>query len=365
MTFTILNIFTTLFVNLFHTNVLAKRRFSMWITFGAIIGFTGILAIVLFVVGIRSETSVRAILVGSIYAIPLYYLYKVSFKKLIIIMIYCWSYTLETNAIAYGIVHILDLSNPLMYIFIIETSLILSTIYFLFRFSRGRFTTIIEKSNRTNQNILIILGFAIFVTLVGIRFYISPHIPIYFFLLVSIMIIGWASYTLMHAIVQSNLSLTDANKIAFKDSLTGINNRYSLFRDLNTLIRHKTPFILLFMDLDDLKSVNDTYDHSFGDQYLKHFAMITCDVVKHQGDMYRFAGDEFVCVISKSLDQFSIEDFADHIKEEMSHTFKYNGVSIGAAYYPKDGMNADAIINSADLAMYGDKRSKKIRRVQK
>jgi len=362
MIFTILSVIETLIVNLVHTDVIAKRKYSIWLTLIVIICYSALLAGFIYIAGMKTETSVRVILVGSTFIIPLYFIYKIGFKELVIVMTYCWSYTLQTNSIAYGIVQYFHMTNPTMYIFIIETILILSTIFFLIKFTRKRFLLILGKSNRNNQNILIVLGFAIFFAIVGIRFYVSPDKLIYFFLFFSVMVIGWSSYTLMYAIVQSNLSLTDANKIAFKDSLTGIKNRYSLFKELNTLIRGQKPFLLLFMDLDDLKSVNDTYDHSAGDQYLRLFANITTDYVKTIGEMYRFAGDEFVSIISKSPEEFSMADFEAHIKQQMSRTFTYNGVSIGSALYPKDGLNADEIISCADKAMYGDKRSKKIRR---
>src|SRR5690606_1123390 len=101
----------------------------------------------------------------------------------------------------------------------------------------------------------------------------------------------------------------EITSIAHVDSLTGIKNRYSLFRKLDQLIEKKQNFILLFIDLNDLKEINDSYNHSKGDLYLKQFAMSLQNSVKDKGEVYRFAGDEFICIIPGDTIMFSLEAF--------------------------------------------------------
>jgi diguanylate cyclase (GGDEF)-like protein len=152
----------------------------------------------------------------------------------------------------------------------------------------------------------------------------------------------------------------EITSIAYLDSLTGIKNRYSLFRDLEQFIDKKQNIILLFIDLNDLKEINDSYNHSKGDQYLKQFAMSLRKNVKDKGEVYRFAGDEFICIIPGDSILFSLEVFKEEIASDMIIDVKYHGFSLGIAYYPKDGKSPDELINFADQAMYEEKKTRKI-----
>ena len=147
--------------------------------------------------------------------------------------------------------------------------------------------------------------------------------------------------------------------IAYKDSLTGLNNRYSLYKQLNEYINNKQEFLVVFIDLDNLKMVNDTYDHSAGDTYLKQFAKALQNVVGKQGDVYRFAGDEFICLITNIADGFDNEDFKKSVSNEMVMEKPYYGISLGFAHYPSDGQDADDLIKYADREMYLEKRAKR------
>ena len=147
--------------------------------------------------------------------------------------------------------------------------------------------------------------------------------------------------------------------IAYKDSLTGLNNRYSLYKQLNEYIQNKQEFLVVFIDLDNLKMVNDTYDHSAGDTYLKQFAKALQNAVGKQGDVYRFAGDEFICLITNIADGFDSEDFKKSVSNEMVMEKPYYGISLGFAHYPSDGQDADDLIKYADREMYLEKRAKR------
>lgn len=147
--------------------------------------------------------------------------------------------------------------------------------------------------------------------------------------------------------------------IAYKDSLTGLNNRYSLYKQLNEYINNKQEFLVVFIDLDNLKMINDTYDHSTGDTYLKQFAKALQNAVGKQGDVYRFAGDEFICLITNISDGFDSEDFKKSVSNEMVMEKPYYGISLGFAHYPSDGQDADDLIKYADREMYLEKRAKR------
>jgi len=151
-------------------------------------------------------------------------------------------------------------------------------------------------------------------------------------------------------------------KIAYKDSLTGVKNRYSLFRQMDIFIQNKQPFLVVFIDLDNLKIINDDYDHAKGDIYLKQFAKAVQNSIKNQGEVYRFAGDEFICLLTRDYSQFNTDQFKKNIESDMIVDVPYYGISLGLAYYPMDGINADDLISLADQDMYTEKKTKKIRR---
>lgn len=158
------------------------------------------------------------------------------------------------------------------------------------------------------------------------------------------------------------LERAEITTIAFNDSLTGVKNRYSLFRRIDQLIETKQPFLVVFMDLDNLKDINDNYDHSRGDTYLKEFAQALKDVIKGKGEVFRFAGDEFIGLLTEDIDVFDQVYFKMEVAHRMPSDIPYYDMSLGLASFPKDGVSADELINLADQAMYAEKKHKKIRR---
>ncbi len=150
--------------------------------------------------------------------------------------------------------------------------------------------------------------------------------------------------------------------IAYKDSLTGINNRYSLYRKMDVLTQNNQPFLVVFIDIDDLKSINDAHDHTKGDCYLKEFALVIGHIIGDQGEVYRFAGDEFVCLITQNPSEFNINHFKEDVVNKFQMDVPFRGMSLGTAFYPNDGLNPDELISYADQAMYAEKKIKNMRR---
>jgi diguanylate cyclase (GGDEF)-like protein len=147
--------------------------------------------------------------------------------------------------------------------------------------------------------------------------------------------------------------------IAYKDPLTGVNNRYALYKRMDRLIVSQEPFLVVFMDLDNLKLINDAFDHSKGDSYLRQFALAAEHVMRHQGELFRFAGDEFVGIITKDVNSFDPEHLKIKIAEEIKLDVPYNNMSLGIARFPEDGDHPDLLINHADQVMYLEKKTKK------
>lgn len=153
----------------------------------------------------------------------------------------------------------------------------------------------------------------------------------------------------------------EIKNIAYKDSLTGINNRYSLFRQMDQLIENKQNFLVVFIDLDNLKKINDTYSHAKGDFYLAQFALAIKNTIQETGEVYRFAGDEFICLIKPDYTHFNGDQFRENVTKAMVFDLPFLGFSLGLAYCPEDGINSDDLINIADQEMYKEKRKKEFR----
>lgn len=102
MVYTIFNLVGTLLINLIHTDVIVKRQYSIIKTILVLALFTFILFGFLYIIGLREQTTIRSVLVGSLYIIPLYYLYKTNLKKIFIVMVYCWTYTIFANTFTHS-----------------------------------------------------------------------------------------------------------------------------------------------------------------------------------------------------------------------------------------------------------------------
>ncbi|RDE18941.1 EAL domain-containing protein [Motiliproteus coralliicola] len=166
-----------------------------------------------------------------------------------------------------------------------------------------------------------------------------------------------------HEIEQKNLEL---NFRANYDPLTQLPNR-TLFTDrlAQTILESKrmeTSFALLFIDLDHFKTTNDRYGHQAGDQLLQQTAVRISRCLRELDTASRISGDEFMVLLKTLKGQShaveTAQEIASRLTSEMSQPFRlgevtsYVTASIGVAIYPDDGDNAEALMLSADSAMY-------------
>lgn len=166
--------------------------------------------------------------------------------------------------------------------------------------------------------------------------------------------------------ITSRINETERLKhLAHFDQLTNVPNRYLLLDRVEHLItqskRNQHQFALLFIDVDNFKQINDSNGHLFGDQVLVEIALRLKKSIRDSDTVARFGGDEFVIL----LENIAHKQGADMITESLSHTlnsqFTIDSItidvrcSIGVAIYPAQGMTTDALIASADKAMYKNK----------
>lgn len=164
------------------------------------------------------------------------------------------------------------------------------------------------------------------------------------------------------ALAASQAAEARARQLAGRDPLTGLPNRLGFSettaRTLAEHIEGGISFCLLFIDLDDFKSVNDQHGHAAGDALLQVVGARLLHAVRAQDCVSRHGGDEFLCL----LPQIECEDHAVAVARKLIDTVSAPcrlgdvsvqvHASVGIALYPEDGTTLPALMHRADRAMY-------------
>jgi diguanylate cyclase (GGDEF)-like protein len=160
--------------------------------------------------------------------------------------------------------------------------------------------------------------------------------------------------------------------LAFFDQLTGLPNRTLLLDRLHQVVaisnRSGNYGALLFIDLDNFKTLNDTLGHDVGDLLLKQVAQRLATSVRELDTVARLGGDEFVIVLAELMAAdgdvaMRIGKISEKIRAALAHPYKlgeipyYSTASIGATAFLGDAVTNDSLMKQADLAMYKAKES--------
>lgn len=162
-------------------------------------------------------------------------------------------------------------------------------------------------------------------------------------------------------------NLDELARVSQRDPLTDTPNRTLMLDRVETAIstakRRGTHLAIFFLDIDNFKSINDSFGHSVGDAVVQLFARRLEEVVRDSDTVSRHGGDEFLVLISdltqipdvaliavKMLAALSRPTFIEGHELELS-------ASIGIAVYPEDGTDSLTLISRADAAMYASKRA--------
>jgi diguanylate cyclase (GGDEF)-like protein len=170
--------------------------------------------------------------------------------------------------------------------------------------------------------------------------------------------------------LQTQLHLhRDAFDRAQYDVLTGAYNRRSFERRLEEWMRlpgaADSGFAVLFVDLDRFKFVNDTFGHAVGDKLLLAITKVLMSNVREGDLVARQGGDEFVVALAGVSNGDAAAAIASKLVAQLGTPFHVDGkllsisASVGVALYPHDGSDVQAIVKSADAAMYAVKASGK------
>jgi diguanylate cyclase (GGDEF)-like protein/PAS domain S-box-containing protein len=154
--------------------------------------------------------------------------------------------------------------------------------------------------------------------------------------------------------------------LATMDSLTRIPNRHVFFDRLehaiNSAQRYDTRLAVLFVDLDDFKSINDSNGHQTGDVVLRLVAERIQKRIRAADTLARIGGDEFGILLERLEDSAHAGDVAAGLIEIVSRPYIiagrefHVGATVGISVYPEDGDDPATLLGKADEAMYGCKR---------
>jgi len=168
-------------------------------------------------------------------------------------------------------------------------------------------------------------------------------------------------------ITQLNMQIKALEEDSNLDGLTKVFNRRALDRYLEKVTKKghiKHELHLLILDIDDFKSINDTYGHIAGDKVLIFIAHLLKNMLRDGDKVFRYGGEEFVIILNRITTAKCAEIAQRILKTTSTNTLFYKGksinvtLSIGATRYV-DGDTADELIARADKALYNSKKQGK------
>lgn len=165
-----------------------------------------------------------------------------------------------------------------------------------------------------------------------------------------------------------NVNINKYREETITDHLTGLHNRkyldIKLDEEINRFSRHKQPFCILLLDLDDFKIINDSYGHVIGDQVLKHLAGIIKKHIRKTDFSFRYGGEEFLVLLLNTNIENAMK-VAEQIRSKVASTnFTLKEkefattITIGVAQYIA-GESLESLIERADKNLYKGKNNGK------
>jgi diguanylate cyclase (GGDEF)-like protein len=164
-------------------------------------------------------------------------------------------------------------------------------------------------------------------------------------------------------------SLEEIHKLANYDPLTGIPNRYlakeRFKRALKRSRRNGLKFCVMFIDLDDFKTINNSLGHHIGDEYLKHIAQCLKKTLRAEDSICRLGGDEFLIIAENIARRDAVAALAVKVIESVKiplyidECHVMTTTSVGITLVPDDGENFDDLCKRADMALFRAKENGK------
>ncbi|MBQ9604328.1 MAG: GGDEF domain-containing protein [Firmicutes bacterium] len=178
--------------------------------------------------------------------------------------------------------------------------------------------------------------------------------------------------TVSSIVNNSTLGVESTYVRTYKDPMTGVLNKASVVRYVKNRLSNLLPsesIVIGILDLDNFKTVNDTFGHLYGDKIIIQFANIISKAIGNRGIIGRFGGDEFMIMLEGIKDEMDLRSVLRAIRTSVEVEFKDIGdgisltTSIGAATFPKDAKTYDELFTKADYCLYLSKMRGKNRYV--
>ena len=272
--------------------------------------------------------------------------------------------------------------------------------------------TILERLAKRSKPFLITLGLLVVVLQSAINYLTGPDIAFYIFYLLPISLVAWlvgrraavfvslagaagyffteqttghfdarpfipyfnvlaqlgAFLFVTYFVSALRRSHDQERKLARTDDLTGVINRRSFFEasqhEINRARRHRHPFTVAYMDVDDFKLVNDHYGHSVGDMVLRTLTETITNNIREIDVVARLGGDEFVILMPETGEEAGRAVVA-RVHHNITNTMREYGwpitFSIGVVTWTSPPRTVDLMLKQADEAMYEVKNGGKNR----
>lgn len=172
--------------------------------------------------------------------------------------------------------------------------------------------------------------------------------------------------SVLHAVSTAQHALQGEVQRPDCDTLTGVATRAHLLERLDSgidqALRNNTLFGILFIDLDGFKEVNDVFGHLVGDAVLNAVGARLRSSIRASDTVGRFGGDEFVVLLPRLTRRCIAREIGNHLVDQLGQPYALAsgthrlGASIGLAFFPDHGDDAESVLDRADAAMYRAKR---------
>ncbi|WP_179090210.1 sensor domain-containing diguanylate cyclase [Paenibacillus sp. FSL H8-0548] len=178
------------------------------------------------------------------------------------------------------------------------------------------------------------------------------------------------SYFIARNITEEKRATENLYKLAFYDELTGLPNRHKFNKDFEQSLavcsNENKSFVLMMIDIDGFKRINDKLGHYYGDLVLKEIGnRLLENINDEQVEVSRFGGDELTVILNNVNEYDDIAELAKRIIKLIQMPIHFNRkeytvtASIGIAVYPDHGKDTIELMRNADKAMYEVKKNGK------
>ena len=297
-------------------------------------------------------------LLGFVFLIPLNFLLKESVTRILEIMCTTWIFT---SLIFFFSVQISLWLFPSDFVF---SSLLIQTALFIVgepiytKMFVPKYIFLLRQLNNKKNNYLGWTALSGFICINLFNVSIISNFKLFYILTIICMgIVIFNSYIILYEYINADYGIKKLGKKVYYDTLTGLLNREALFFYGEELIKNNKKFEILFLDLNNFKTVNDKFGHQVGDKYLKGFSDDLSNLCTNfNSNAYRISGDEFVVIaaqgngleLKNKLESFEFEEYYEGLN--------FKGFCIGYSSYPSDGDTMDILLNHADEKMYEKKK---------